>query len=81
MENIFRSDLFAGKTVLVTGGGSGIGLAIARNFGTLGARVVIAARDQERLIEAGQSLREAGVDAIELEVNIRDSDSVAGLIE
>ena len=81
MENIFRSDLFAGKTVLVTGGGSGIGLAIARNFGTLGARVVIAARDQERLIEAGQSLREAGVDAIELEVNIRDSDSVSGLIE
>jgi len=81
MENIFKSDLFAGKTVLVTGGGSGIGLAIARNFGTLGARVVIAARDQERLIEAGQSLREAGVDAIELAVNIRDNDSVAALIK
>tara|TARA_R110002167_G_scaffold68514_11_gene193339 strand:- start:1363 stop:2145 length:783 start_codon:yes stop_codon:yes gene_type:complete len=79
MNNVFKSDLFSGQTVLVTGGGSGIGLAIARNFGALGARVVIAARDLERLSDASQSLREEGIEVIDLAVNIRDNDSVVEL--
>ncbi len=79
MNNVFKSELFKGQTVLVTGGGSGIGLAIARNFGMLGARVVIAARDLERLSEAGRSLREAGIEVIDLAVNIRDHESVGAL--
>lgn len=81
MNGIFKPNLFSGQTVLVTGGGSGIGLAIARNFGSLGARVVIAARDLERLTEAGQSLRSEGIDAMDLAVNIRDTDSVNALFE
>ena len=81
MTNVFRTDLFSGKTVLVTGGGSGIGLAIARTFGALGARVVIAARDVERLSSAQQSLQAEGVEVISLPVNIRDNDSVLALFE
>lgn len=41
-----------GKTALVTGGGSGIGLAIARRFASEGARVFITGRNSERLAQA-----------------------------
>lgn len=80
-HTVFRSDLFKGRTALVTGGGSGIGLAIARTLGQLGARVVIAARDIERLADAQQSLQADGIEVISLLVNIRDNDSVVALFD
>ena len=51
-------DLFRGKTVFVTGGGSGINLGVARNFAVLGAHVAICGRTQERLDAAAAELRE-----------------------
>ncbi|MDR5833766.1 SDR family oxidoreductase [Caballeronia sp. LZ034LL] len=49
---------FEGKTVLVTGGNSGIGLAAAQAFAAEGARVVITGRDEASLAEARASLGE-----------------------
>ena len=43
----FRSDLLAGRTALVSGGGSGLGKAIATGLAAVGADVTIAARRQE----------------------------------
>ena len=40
-------ELFKGKTVFVTGGGSGINLGVAKNFAALGAKVAICGRTQE----------------------------------
>ena len=49
--------LFGGKTVFVTGGGSGINLGIARGFAALGARLAICGRTHPRLDAAAEELR------------------------
>lgn len=57
---LFSTQLFANKNILVTGGGSGIGLAIARQFLECGATVFIASRKPERLQNALQTLQKHG---------------------
>jgi len=64
---------------VITGGGSGIGKAIAAELGGLGARVVIAARNLERLNEAAEELRAAGCDAHAVSCNIREEEEVQAL--
>lgn len=46
----FRPDLFKGKTILVTGGSSGIGLAIAKGFSRLGGSVVAIGSSEQKLV-------------------------------
>ena len=45
----FRPGLFAGKTIIVTGGGSGIGRCTAHELASLGAHVAIVGRKAEKL--------------------------------
>ena len=73
---IFADGLLKDRHVLVTGGGTGIGLAIARESGHLGARVTIAARREAVLAEATEGLRTEGIDAAYRVLNIRDNDAV-----
>jgi citronellol/citronellal dehydrogenase len=80
MKTIFREGTFADRTVLITGGGTGIGLRTALEFGLLGASVAIASRKPENL-EAGLSeLRNAGVNCMAAVCNIRDEESVKACI-
>ena len=55
----FRADLFDGKTVLVTGGGTGMGRAMAHAFAAHGADVFIASRKEEHLRPAAEAIRAA----------------------
>ena len=48
----FRADLFAGRTVLVSGGSSGIGLAVARGFAAHGASVLATGTNEAKLAQA-----------------------------
>ena len=61
---------------IVTGGGSGIGLAIARECAALGASVAIGGRDEERLESAAAQLRADGAEVFASPVNIRDDEAV-----
>ncbi|MBX2926574.1 MAG: SDR family oxidoreductase [Saprospiraceae bacterium] len=57
---MFQPDLFQNQIVLVTGGGSGIGYAVAEQFLLLGAKVYIASRKEERVQKAAEQLRAIG---------------------
>jgi NAD(P)-dependent dehydrogenase (short-subunit alcohol dehydrogenase family) len=57
-SSVFRENLLEGKVALVTGGSSGINLGIAKRLLTQGARVVIVARDPERLARAQTELEQ-----------------------
>jgi citronellol/citronellal dehydrogenase len=60
----FREDLFRDKVVLISGGGSGIGKALAYQFARLGARVAICGRKIEPLEQTAAGLRRLGADAL-----------------
>ncbi|MCX5746158.1 MAG: SDR family oxidoreductase [Proteobacteria bacterium] len=55
-QQIFAPGIFAGQTVVITGGGSGIGLATARQFHRLGANVALCGRTPEKLATASAEL-------------------------
>lgn len=67
--------LLAGRHALVTGGGSGIGLAIAERLGALGASLTLAGRSLDRLEAAAARLRRAGRCAV-VQLDVGDADSV-----
>lgn len=48
-KSIFKADLFSGQTVIVTGGGSGIGRCTAHELAALGATVLLVGRKPEKL--------------------------------
>lgn len=74
MENIFS---LKGKTALVTGASSGIGLHIAGVYARAGAQVVLAARRMERIDEAVKALRAEGHTAHGVFLDVTKSDSIA----
>lgn len=81
--SIFRDGIFADRVALVTGGGTGIGLAIAAELRMLGAHVVIASRKLENL-EAGEAALAAipGPGRIlKIVCNIRDAQAVDDTVD
>src|SRR5436190_2815986 len=71
-------ELFKGKTVFVTGGGSGINLGIARNFAALGASIAICGRTQAKLDTAAVELRTLGAKVCPVAADVRDFAALEG---
>ncbi len=71
---------FAGRTALITGGSRGLGLALARELGREGARVVLCARSIEALQAAAADLASRGVRVDIRRCDVRDPADVAALV-
>jgi len=78
MRTIFRPDLMQGHVAIVTGGGSGIGLATAKRLGELGAKVAICGRKQERIDAAKKELE--GLTFHATTCDIREPDQIAAFV-
>lgn len=72
---------YANQTVIVTGGGTGLGRAIALEFGRLGATVAILSRGDEHRDAGVASLKEIGANAIGVPCDIRQPDAVAAAFD
>ncbi len=72
---------YDGEVVLVTGGGTGLGKAIALEFGRLGARVAIISRKDDHLSAGLDALRAEHVEAFATTCDIRDADSIAAAFD
>jgi citronellol/citronellal dehydrogenase len=80
MGSIFRPGLFDGHVAIVTGGGSGIGLAIAETLGELGAKVAILGRKPERLAQAKARLEGLGITTFSATCDIREPEQIAAFV-
>ncbi|MCS5703416.1 MAG: SDR family oxidoreductase [Acidobacteria bacterium] len=77
----FSDNLLEGKVALVTGGGTGLGLATARAFGTNGAKLVIASRSAEHVEDGAATLREEEIEALPLVCDVREPDQVEAMVD
>jgi NAD(P)-dependent dehydrogenase (short-subunit alcohol dehydrogenase family) len=71
----------AEKAALITGGSSGIGLAIARALGEDGYGITVSARRPDKLEAAAEDLRSAGLEVESVPANMADEDDLKALVE
>lgn len=69
-----------GRVAIVTGGGHGLGLEIARSLRSAGARVVISGRDKQALVEADRDLDPDGGAVLSVCCDVRDENAVQGMV-
>lgn len=69
------------EVVLVTGASRGIGRAVALEFARQGARLVLAARDEQRLALVADEVRDLGAEALVAPADVTSPDAVASLVE
>ena len=77
----FSDNLLEGKVALITGGGTGLGLATARAFGANGAKLVIASRSAEHVEDGAATLREEEIEALPLVCDVREPDQVEAMVD
>ncbi|MBF6990806.1 SDR family oxidoreductase [Cupriavidus sp. IK-TO18] len=77
---MYALNTLAGRVAFITGGATGIGLEIATQYTRLGASVVLASRNQEKLDAAVEMLSKAGGKAAAYRMDVRDPDEVAAAI-
>jgi NAD(P)-dependent dehydrogenase (short-subunit alcohol dehydrogenase family) len=79
---MFEKGLLAGKRILITGGGSGLGAAMARRFAELSAELIICGRRLEVLQATAAAIRDAFASQIDvIQCDIREGASVEAMME
>jgi NAD(P)-dependent dehydrogenase (short-subunit alcohol dehydrogenase family) len=74
---MLATDTLRGKTFLITGGGSGLGLSMAKHFSALGARIAICGRDEQKLARACEEIRASGGQVQSWQIDVRDDEAVS----
>lgn len=78
---MFKNDLLAGKRILITGGGSGLGKSLGRRYAELGASLVICGRREAVLAQAARELREDLGAVVETHAcDVRNPDAVDAML-
>lgn len=81
-ESMLPDACFEGKNIIITGGGSGLGLSMAKYLSTLGAQVIITSRNMEKLQKGLDQIEAAGgKPAVALSCDVRDYDQVKGVVQ
>ena len=77
---MFSPTLLQDRVTIVTGGATGIGLALARRLGELGACIAVASRNAENLERGTAELRHAGLDPLAIQVDVRKPEQVDEMV-
>ena len=77
---MFDVQLLKGKTIIVTGGGTGLGKSMATRFAELGANLVITSRRQNVIDETAKILREHGGKVLAISCDVREPDQVESMV-
>lgn len=78
---MFQTDLLKGRTILLTGGGTGLGRSMAMRFAELGANIFLVARREEPLRETTEAIRAKGAKAAYALADVRDFDAVEKAVD
>ena len=81
MDQVYADGLFANEVVLITGGGTGIGLASATEMGLLGAKIAICGRRPEPLREAVNKLESQGIEGFGAPCDIREPEMIDAFVD
>jgi len=77
---MFDPDLLKNKTVIITGGGTGLGKSMAQRFGELGANLVITSRKLEVLEETAEEIRTSGASVLPIQCDVRKPAEVEEMV-
>jgi NAD(P)-dependent dehydrogenase (short-subunit alcohol dehydrogenase family) len=81
-EKMMRDDALKGKTIVVTGGGSGLGRSMTKYFLELGAKVAITSRDLDKLTTTAKELEaETGGTCLPVQCDVRNYDEVEAMLK
>ena len=78
---MFQKDLLNKKTIIITGGGTGLGKSMAQRFGELGANLVITSRKQDVLDSAAIELKETGAIVLPIACDVRKPIEVQNVVD
>ena len=79
-RSVFRPGLFAGKAMIVTGGGSGIGRCTAHELAALGARIALLGRKADKLARVEAEIAAAGGEVASFSLDIREEEKVRATV-
>lgn len=77
---MFQTDLLKGRTILLTGGGTGLGRSMALRFAELGANIFLVARREQPLKETAEAIRAKGARAGYATADVREFEAVEAAI-